>query len=270
MSRYEVSERRACRVVGQSRTTQRRPAPAALPPADEPIRARLRELAQQRPRYGYRRLCALLRAEGVQVNHKRVERLCREEGLRVRNNVKKRRRVGVSTIPTQRLVATRPNQVWSLDYQFDSTSDGRVLKLLNIVDEHTREALAVHVARSIDADTTVAVLDQLTSSRTAPEAIRCDNGPELTALAVRDWARFHQAGISYIEPGSPWQNPYVESFNSKIRDELLACEVFDTLTEAKVLIEDWRIDYNWNRPHSSLGNLSPARYAAMKHNPDPN
>jgi putative transposase len=152
--------------------------------------------------------------------------------------------------------------VWALDYQFDQTTDGRVLKLLNVVDEHTREALAIEVNRRIDADATVAVLDRLATERgTAPRFLRCDNGPELTANALRDWCRFTGSGTSYIEPGSPWQNPYVESFGSRLRDELLAVEAFNTLLEARVLVEDWRIEYNTLRPHSALGYLTPTDYA---------
>ncbi len=269
VTKLGVSQRRACRALGTSRSSVRRGASAART-ADEALRARLRELARERPRFGYRRLCALLRSEGHQVNHKRVARLCREEGLRVRGNTAKRRRAGTSTAPSARLAAQRPDHVWALDYQFDATSDGRRIKLLNIVDEFTREALAIAVDRSIDADATVAVLEDLVTERcTAPEFVRMDNGPELTSAALRDWCRFAGAGTSYIDPGAPWQNGYVESFNGRLRDELLAGEVFDTLTEARVLIEDWRMDYNWNRPHSALGNMTPAAYAAtLKTSPD--
>ena len=150
--------------------------------------------------------------------------------------------------------------VWALDFQFDQTADGRVLKLL--VDEHTREALAVVAARRINADATAATLDRIVARRgTAPGYIRCDNGPELTANALRDWCRFSGTASSYIEPGAPWENPFVESFNGRLRDEFLAVEQFDSLLEAQVLIEDWRIEYNTKRPHSSLGWLAPAAYA---------
>lgn len=263
VTRFGVSQRRACRVLGTSRSTQRRDAPG-LRAGDEPVRARLRDLARARPRFGYRRLCALLRAEGHDINHKRVARLCREEGLRVRGNTRKRRRVGQST--TQRLAATSPNQVWAIDYQFDTTSDGRTLKLCNIVDEFTREALSVTVGRSCDADATVALLERLAHRRGAPAFIRCDNGPELTSVALRDWCRFNNAGTCFIDPGSPWQNGYVESFNARLRDELLSVEIFDTLLEAQILAEDWRNDYNWTRPHSALGNQPPAQYAATLKN----
>jgi putative transposase len=159
------------------------------------------------------------------VNRKKVQRLWREEGLRVPSRRRKRRRLGSSTVPAERLSATRRDQVWALDFQFDQTADGRMLKLLNVVDEHTREALAIVAKRRIGADATVATLDRIVAKRTrGPEFIRCDHGPELTANALRDWCRFSGAGASYIEPGSPWENPYVESFNGRFRDELLAVE----------------------------------------------
>ncbi len=153
--------------------------------------------------------------------------------------------------------------MWALDFQFDTTTDGRVLKLLHVVDEHTREALAIAVERRIDADHTVSVLDRIVTARgRPPELVRMDNGPELTANALRDWCRFGGSGACYIEPGSPWENPFVESFGGKVRDEVLAVEAFDSLLEAKTVIEDWRNTYNMIRPHSSLGWKTPAAYAA--------
>jgi putative transposase len=258
--RLGVSERWACRVVGQHRSTERyEPRRAG---DDAALRKRLREIAVDRPRWGYRRAHAMLVEEGWEVNRKRVQRLWREEGLRVPQKRRKRRRLGESTVPASRLQAERPNHVWALDYQHDQTADGRVIRLLNIVDEFTREALAMLVARSIDADTTVSMLERLVAERGSPEHIRCDNGTELTSHALRDWCRFSKTGTAYIDPGSPWQNPYVESFNGKARDELLDVEEFSCLAEARVVIEDWREDYNERRPHSSLGMRSPARFAA--------
>jgi putative transposase len=188
--------------------------------------------------------------------------LWREEGLRVPVRRRKRQRLGTSTVPAKRLTAQHPDHVWAIDFQFDQTADGRIIKLLHVVDEFTREALAVECRRRIDADATVVVLDRLVTERgRAPRFIRCDNGPELTANALRDWCRFSKAGSAYIEPGSPWQNPYVESFGSRIRDELLSVELFSCLAEAKVMVEDWREDYNEHRPHSALDMTAPGRFA---------
>jgi putative transposase len=260
MDRKGLSERRACQIVGQHRSTQRRPTCVRVD--DGALRARLRKFSKDRPRWGYRRAHAQLREEGWAVNRKRVQRLWREEGLRVLVRRRKRQRLGDSTVPAKRLAAQRPDHVWALDFQFDQTADGRILKLLHIVDEFTREALEVRCERRIDADHTVARLERiLAESGRVPELIRCDNGPELTANALRDWCRFSGAGSAYIEPGSPWQNPYVESFGSRIRDELLAVEQFSCLAEAKVMVEDWRCDYNERRPHSALAMMTPARFA---------
>jgi putative transposase len=259
-ARFELSERRACRITGQHRSTQRRVPWRGR--GDDALRTELRAFSRGHPRWGYRRAWATLREKGWTMNRKRIQRLWREEGLRVPLKRRRRQRVGSSTTPAARLRAARPNHVWALDFQFDQTADGRVLKLLNVLDEHTREALAMASARSINADATVDTLERIVAERgTVPEYIRCDNGPELTANALRDWCRSVGAGTSYIEPGAPWENPFVESFNGRLRDELLAVEQFDSLLEAQVLIEDWRIEYNTRRPHSSLGWLAPAIYA---------
>ena len=259
--RLGISERRACRYLGQHRSTQRYEPLLACD--DAALRAELRSISRRRPRWGYRRAHQLLLDEGWQVNRKRTQRLSREEGLRVPRRRRKRQRLGESTVPAERLHAQRPDHVWAIDYQFDQTADGRLLKLLNVVDEFTREALAIECRRRIDADHTVTVLDRLVAERgTAPSFIRCDNGPELTANALRDWCRFSRAGSAYIEPGSPWQNPYVESFGSRLRDELLAVELFSCLAEAQVVIEDWRQDYNHHRPHSALGMMAPSAFSA--------
>ncbi len=218
--RLGLSERRACRYVGQHRSSQRRVAPVA--DNEQALRAELRRISRRRPRWGYRRAHQLLLDEGWQLNRKRTQRLWREEGLRVPQRRRKRQRLGTSTVPAERLRAEAPDHVWALDFQFDQTADGRIVKLLHVVDEFTREALAIECRRRIDADATVAVLERLVTERgSAPGFIRCDNGPELTANALRDWCRFSRAGSAYIEPGSPWQNPYVESFGSRARDELL-------------------------------------------------
>lgn len=180
---------------------------------------------------------------------------------------KKRRRLGVSTTASHRLKAERPNHVWTLDYQHDATDDGRELKFLNVVDEFTREALAIEVDHSIDAEETMAVLGRLAAERGAPANLRTDNGPELTAAVLREWCRLGKTDTAYIEPGPPWQNPYVESFNARMRDELLNVEVFTCLEEARVLAADWRADYNTNHPHSALDMMSPERFAASLRSP---
>jgi putative transposase len=200
----------------------------------------------------------LLRRDGQVVNHKRVRRLWREEGLRRPVRCRKRRRVSPEVV--ERLRAEHPNQVWAIDFQFDETADGRRLKLCNIVDEHTREALAMRVGRRCGADELTAVLDALALHRGRPRHLRMDNGPELIAWALRDWCRLTGTATTYIEPGCPWENPYVESFNGRVRDELLNLEEFGSLAEAQVLVEAWRIEYNTYRPHSALGGMTPAEY----------
>jgi len=194
------------------------------------------------------------------VNDKRIQRLWRDEGLKVpyRKRKKPLRGIGVAV---GAMCPIRPNAIWALDFQFDTTSDGRTLKILNIIDEFTREAIDIVVDRSIDADKVVDVLDTLALVRGAPGFIRSDNGPEFVAHALQDWCRFQSSSSVFIDPGSPWQNAFVESFNSRLRDEHLNAWHFDSLLEARVLIEDFRIDYNKNRPHSSLGMLTPDEFA---------
>jgi len=261
--RLGISQRRACQIVGQHRSTQRH-RPEHVDP-DQALRRSLREFARRHPRWGYRRAHAVLCREGHHLNRKKVQRVWREEGLRVPPRRHKRRRVGVSTTPADRLEAAYPNHVWALDYQFDVTSTGKTLKILHITDEFTRESLSDLVAYSIDADTTVAELDRIVGQRGCrPTFIRMDNGPELTAYALRDWCRFTGAGTSYIDPGSPWQNPWVESYGSRMRDELLAIEQFDSLLEAQVLVADWKEEYNTYRPHSALGMLTPVEFAERR------
>ena len=269
VERLGVSERRACQITGQHRSTQRHQ-PCRGADRDDALRRRLRKLSAEHPRWGYRKAWGVVRDEGWTANRKKIQRLWREEGLRVPQRKRKRYRLGESTVPGERLRAERPNHVWALDFQFDTTSDGRTIKLLHVVDEHTREALAIRVARSIDADHTVRVLDEIVGERGhGPELVRMDNGPELTANALRDWCRFGGAGASYIEPGSPWQNPFVESFGSRVRDEVLSVEAFDSLLEAQTVINDWKNIYNHRRPHSSLGWKAPAAYAAsLTNNPE--
>jgi putative transposase len=210
VERFGLSERRACQITGHHRSTQRHQ-PGDDADRDVALRERLRRLSAEHPRWGYRLAWGAVRAEGWAVNRKKIQRLWREEGLRVPQRKRKRQRLGESTVPAKRLRAERPNHVWALDFQFDTTSDGRTLKLLHVVDEYTREALAMRVARSIDADHTTRVLDQIVRERGAgPELVRMDNGPEMTANALSDWCRFSGSERSFIEPGSPRQNPFVE------------------------------------------------------------
>jgi len=259
VERFGVSQRRACRVVGQHRSTQRRE-PRPEPQADVKLRSRLRRFARNHPRMGWRKAHTVVRREGWCVNHKKLRRLWKEEGLR-RPPPKKSKKRRPGGLDGTLLTATHRNHVWGLDFEFDETADLRMLKLLNIVDEHTREGLAMDVDRSITADKVVACLERLIAERGVPGFIRMDNGPEMIAWVLRDWCRLRGLGIIYIEPGSPWQNPWVESFNGRVRDELLNITEFGSLTEARVLIEDWRNEYNTWRPHSSLGGLTPIEYA---------
>jgi putative transposase len=262
IERLGLSERRACQITGQHRSTQRHQPPPEGE-RDNALRERLRKLSAEHPRWGYRKAWGVVRDEGWSVNRKKIQRLWREEGLRVPQRKRKRQRLGESTVLAERLRAERANHVWALDFQFDATTDGRALKLLHVVDEHTREALEIRVARSIDADHTVRVLDQIVRERgTGPELVRMDNGPEMTANALRDWCRFSGAERSFIDPGSPWQNPFVESFGSRVRDEVLSVEAFDSVLEAQTVMNDWKDIYNHKRPHSSLDWKPPAVYAA--------
>jgi putative transposase len=218
--------------------------------------------AAKHSRFGYRRVAALLRADGWDVNNKRVHRLWRREGLKVPQRQRKRRRLGHSANSCTRRRAERMNQVWTYDFVHERTEDGKRLKILTIVDEYTRESLDLVVARSITAQAVIAALARLVALRGAPESIRSDNGPEFIAAAVRTWlARVH-VGTLFVAPGSPWENAYIETFNGKLQDELLQGELFTSLTEARWLIERWRREYNEERPHSSLEYQTPARFAA--------
>ena len=256
MDTMKTSQRRACRVLGQSRSTQRRERRRR---DDEPrLVARIIDLATQYGRYGYRRITALLRREGWVVNHKRVERLWRREGLKVPSRQPKRRRLWLGDGSCVRRRPERKNHVWSYDFVQSQTSEGRSLRMLTIIDEYTRECLSIDVARRLKRDDVLARLCDLFIERGPPDYIRSDNGSEFTAKMVQVWLKGLGVTTLYIEPGSPWENGYIESFNGKLRDELLNGEIFDTLLEAQVLIEWWRKHYNTVRPHSSLGYRPPA------------
>ena len=269
--RFGVSERRACAVVGQHRSTQRLAPPA---PTDDDVELAtwLRAFSTERPRWGWRRAFKQLRREGHKVNSKRVQRIWREEGLKVPYKKAKKRLTGVGTA-VGRMCPIVPDALWAIDFQFDVTTDGRMLKLLNVIDEFTREALAIGVDRSINADQVVAILDRIAVERGGPPGfVRFDNGPEFIAHAVADWCRFNSVGSCFIDPGSPWQNAWIESFNGRLRDEFLNGWQFDSLLEAQVLIEDHRIDYNINRPHSAHRGLTPTEFAhhwTTTHQPQP-
>ena len=251
-----VSERRACRVLGQARSTQRRQ--AHVPDDEPPLVRRLVELATKYGRYGYRRVAELLRREGWVVNHKRVERLWRREGLKVPKRQPKRRRLWLNDGSCVRLRPERKDHVWSYDFVQARTHDGRAFRMLTVIDEFTRECLAIDVARRLSSEDVLERLSDLFVRRGVPDHVRSDNGSEFTARSVRDWLGRVGVRTLFIEPGSPWENGYVESFNGKLRDELMNREIFDTLLEAKVLIERWRREYNHVRPHSSLGYRPPA------------
>ncbi len=253
--RFGFSERRACAVAGIGRSTVRY---RGRPRADEPrLRQRLRELAAERPRFGYRRLHILLRREGVAVNHKRVERLYREEGLAVR----KRRRKRVARDGRGRpLPPTGPNEQWTLDFLSDALAWGRRIRLLTVEDVFTREALAIEVDTSLPGARVTHVLDRVVGQRGAPREIVLDNGPELTGKALDRWAYERGVRLRFIDPGKPVQNAFVESFHGRFRDECLNQHWFLSLVDARRIVEDWREDYNRSRPHSALGYRPPEEF----------
>ena len=256
LDRFGVSERRACKVLKQPRASQR-----YLPMVrdDElPLSKRIIELACMYGRYGYRRVTALLRWDGWHVNHKRVERIWRREGLKVPTKQPKRGRLWLNDGSCVRLRPEHRDHVWSYDFVQGRTSEGRPFRMLTVIDEYTRECLAIDVGRQLRSDDVLERLAWLMSTRGVPGHIRSDNGAEFTAKAVRAWLGKVGVKTLYIEPGSPWENGYIESFNGKLRDELLSGEIFTTLLEARVLIERWRNHYNTARPHSSLGYRPPA------------
>ena len=243
-------------MVGQHRSTQWRQ-PQKLDDEDA-LTAALIALASQYSRYGYRRITALLRRDGWYVNHKRVARIWRREGLRVPKKQPKRGRLWLNDGSCVRLRPERANHVWAYDFVQDRTRDGRKFRMLTIIDEFTRECLAIEVARRLDSQSVLAALADLMVNHGVPDHIRSDNGPEFTARAVREWIAKVGAKTLFIEPGSPWENGYNESFNGKLRDELLNVELFNDLREAKVLIERWRRLFKTIRPHTALRYQPPA------------
>ena len=230
---------------------------------EEELRMAVVGLASRYGRYGYRRVAAMLREEGWRVNHKRVERIWRGEGLKVPGRQPKRGRLWLTDGSCIRLRPKRRNHVWAYDFVALRTSDGRPVRLLTVLDEYTRECLAIQVGRSLRSPHVIECLGDLMVERGVPEHLRSDNGPEFTARAVRMWLQGVGAKTLFITPGSPWENGYVESFNGKLRDELLNREVFDTLWEVQALTEEWRQEYNHQRPHSALGYRPPAPEAIL-------
>lgn len=262
---FGVSERRACRVIQMARSSQRYRSHRRT--SEPPLTRRIVELATQYGRYGYRRITALLRREGWAVNHKRVERLWRREGLKVPQKQPKRRRLWLNDGSCVRLRPTYRGHVWSYDFMLDHTHDGRPFRMLNVLDEYSRECLAIRVGRKLTAEDVQECLTELFCRHGVPKHVRSDNGPEFIAERVRVWLGELGSQPLFIEPGSPWENGYQESFNGKLRDELLNGEIFDTLWEAKVLTEAWRREYNQVRPHSALGYRPPAPAAVSFPNP---
>jgi len=252
----KCSTNRACETLGLAKSTFYRK--AMVNRTAVRLERRIKALSLKQPRYGYRMITHMLRAEGWQVNRKRVQRVRRREELQVVRKSRKTKRKQQDQL--ERVRAQRPNQVWSYDFIHDRLENGAGLKMLTVLDEFTRECLGILVARSITATAVTGFLEELMMKRRAPENVRSDNGPEFVADAVKQWAARQSIQIHYIEPGSPWENGHVESFHGKFRDECLNREIFGNLLEAKVLIETWRQQYNNKRPHSSLGYQTPREF----------
>ena len=253
--RFGFSERRTCRLIGLGRSTARYRARARGD--DAGLRRRLGELARERPRFGYRRLHALLRREGIVVNHKRIERLYRLDGLAIRRRGRKRVAIKRGRPPGP----SRPNEQWALDFLSDALASGRRIRLLTVIDTFTREALAIEVDTSLPGVRVARVLERVAALRGCPATIVLDNGPELTGRALDRWAHERGVALRFIDPGKPIQNAYTESFNGRFRDECLDEHWFLGLSDARQIVEEWRRDYNQRRPHSALGYATPAEVA---------
>ena len=252
---FGVSQRRSCRVLDVVRSTiQYR----SRRPDDSALRGELIGLAAQRRRFGYRRLTVLLRRGGLLVNHKKVYRLYREAGLAVRRRKRRKLAAGARIVLAP---PTQPNQRWSMDFMGDSLATGRTFRILNLVDDYSREAIATEVDTSLPGLRVVRVLERVAETRPLPAMIVCDNGPEFTGRALDSWAYVHGVQLHFIRPGKPIENAFVESFNGRLRDECLNENWFADLQEARTKIGAWRIDYNEVRPHSALGNRTPIEYA---------
>lgn len=247
----------ACRALGLARSSHYRESHQSV--EARRVRKEIIELSEKHPRYGYRRVTALLRRDGFLVNAKRVARIRRVEGFKVSKRQRRMRRLGLSTAERQR--AERPRQVWSWDFVEDQTENGTRFRILTLLDEHTRQCLAIHADWSIRAVDVIGVLEAAIARYGAPEHVRSDNGPEFIAYAIQDWLGQAKIKTIYIRPGSPWENGHIESFHDKLRDECLNRELFGSLREARVILESWRAEYNDERPHSSLKYLTPGEFA---------
>jgi putative transposase len=246
----------ACRALGLARSSYYRN--STMSQESRQLHGRIVDLSQEHPRDGYRRVTAVLRRAGQEVNAKRVQRVRRKEGLQVSRRQRKLRRLGVSTAQRQR--ASQTNDVWSWDFVEDQTENGTRFRVLTLIDEHTRECLAMHVDWSIRAVDVITVVEAAMARYGLPGHLRSDNGPEFIAYAIQDWLKGKNVKTIYIKPGSPWENAYIESFHDKLRDECLNREIFGSLWEARVVIEQWRLEYNTERPHSSLGYQTPVEF----------
>jgi putative transposase len=254
---HGVSERRACQVVGIARSTKRRPSGRI---EEAKLVRRVHELTERYPRYGYRKIHSLLRSEGFAIGRERLRLIRKREGLQVPRKQRKRRRPGKSTADVDR--ALYPNHVWSYDFVADQTIDGRRLRFLTVIDEFTREAIWIECARLLNSHDVVRVLDQLVEIRGHPAIIKSDNGPEFVAERVQEWITDRPIDTKYIDPGSPWQNGHNESFNGVLRDGCLNRWPFVSVREAQLVVESWRREYNEERPHGALSQITPAAYAA--------
>ncbi len=256
----DVSERRACEIISQPRMTQRYK--TKQPDKDKALTAEINKLAKKHKRCGYRMITAKLRQDGWIVNHKRVQRIWQREGLQLPYRRKFKKAKGTSKNSCAVKKAEYPNHIWSYDFISDQTEDGGKLKLLTVLDEFTRESPAIELGRSFRARDVISVLEYLFVVRGVPKFIRSDNGPEFIAGAIKKWLKRNHVETLYIAPGSPWENGYIESFNGKLRDDVLNREVFYSVKDAKVIVENWRLEYNNHRPHSGLGYMTPAAFAA--------
>ena len=260
VERLGLSERRACRYAGQHRSTQRKP--RRLADDEVQLVKDMEKLARKHPRFGYRKIGVLLRREGWKVNNKRVQRLWTREGMQVPRKLKKRRRLGHSGNSCTRHRAEYKDHVWSYDFVFDRTEDGRKVRFLTLVDEYTRECLEIHASRSITALDVIGIIAERIKERGAPAFLRSDNGPEFIAVGLRNWLARIGINTLFVAPGAPWENGYIESFNSKLRDELLNGEILISMADAMHLAKTYKIEYNENRPHSGLGYQTPNEFAA--------